>query len=192
MKNKFPKIPKSLKKKMKEIEKEHPETGSEFGKGFLYCLGMFTCHFQNDMADKLRKIRFLMDKSPEDRDKIIKKIDGAHDYGQSMDMAIFYFTKILPIYGTPEKMLSSEITTWANGATDHLYDIQCPEVFKGTEIEKKVTELQDKGLKMGHGFLPIDYTFDDFLELQTLTGDIFKLVDEKLGIDVIKAQWGEL
>lgn len=181
-----------LKEKVEKIKEENPETGSEFGKGFLYCLGMFTCHFHNDMAEKLRKIKFLMDKSPEERDKIINKIDGHHDYGPDMDMAIFYFTKILDIYKTPEKMLSSEITLWANGSSDHLYEIECPKVFKGTEIEKKIEELRDKGLEMGHGFSGREYTFEDFLELQTLTGDIFKLVDEKLGIDVVKAQWGEL
>ena len=187
-----------LTKDMEELEKRHPsppDTGSEFGKGFLYCLAMFITHFDNSTADRLNHIQFVMSKPQEERDLIlIDNPDDRHNYGWNKDVK-WWIEKIVPIYGNWERAFSSDLTTWANGSSDHLYELECPEVYKGTEIEKKVEELRDLGLDMGHGrglMGEAQYTWENFVYLKKLTAQIFKLVDEKLGVEVIEARWGEL
>lgn len=81
------------------------------------------------------------------------------------------------------------ITTWANGASDHLYEIEIPERYKGTEIETKVLELKRFGLEIGHGFIRHDYTKKDFMKLSSLTKEIALLVDTDLGVEPIAATW---
>lgn len=184
---------------MKAMQKKHPlpeDTGSEFGKGFIYCLTLWSMHFHNSMGETCRKIKFLSDKSDEELEKIINKSDPKHDYGKDMDTAIFYMTTMRnDVYkGDKLKTLASHIQLWANGASDHLYEITVPEQFKGTEIEKKVLELQDKGLDVGHGtgLMSRDVTWEEFTYLQTLTGEIIKLVDKALGVEQVDARFGEL
>lgn len=179
-----------------KILKKHPlpaDTGSEFGKGFLYCLTLFACHFSNDQADNIKKFSFLMHMNPADRELAMSDDPPPHlNYGKDMEHAFFYWKKIQPIYETPEKTLSSMITLWANGSSDHLYEIECPEKFKNGVVEVKVMELRNKGLDMGHGFKNKIYTIEDMVELITLTADIVKLVDKELGVETIQARFGEL
>ena len=44
------------------------------------------------------------------------------------------------------------IELWANGASDHLYEIEVPEGDDWKEIAFMVEELKELGLEMGHGF----------------------------------------
>jgi len=48
---------------------------------------------------------------------------------------------------------SARITLWANGASDHLYEIEVPQGSNWDEIRKQVKALQDKALEIGHGFI---------------------------------------
>jgi len=43
------------------------------------------------------------------------------------------------------------VEMWANGASDHLYDIEVPEGKDWDEIRIKVDDLKSLGLQMGHG-----------------------------------------
>jgi len=83
----------------------------------------------------------------------------------------------------------SAIHSWANGASDHLYEIEVPEGKDWYRIRKKVEELQTKGLDMGHGFTRNNYTKDDALELFKLTQEIALMVDRKLGLKPQLGDW---
>ena len=185
-----------LEKQAKNLLKKYPkkaETGSEFGKGLVYCLALWTSHLNNEFATNLGKIHFLAKQTKKDRDIIISPNPPPNkNYGKDMEYAIFWWQKLRPIYLTTEEAFSSQIELWANGASDHLYEMYVPKRLKGTELDKKVEELKHMGLSMGHGFAKDKvWTYDDFVHLNKLTGEIAKLIDKELGVDVIKAQWGE-
>ena len=85
---------------------------------------------------------------------------------------------------------SSAITMWANGATDHLYEIECPDVWP--DVKAKVEELQNKGLDMGHGaglMSDVKYTKKDAYELFNLTKEIAIMIDKKMGLSPEIGQW---
>lgn len=78
------------------------------------------------------------------------------------------------------------VNLWANGATDHLYDIEVPEGKDWDEIRGLVKELQDVGLDMGHGGgLRGDtkYTKEQAVALIEKTRKIALLIDIKIGIN---------
>ena len=66
---------------------------------------------------------------------------------------------------------------WANGASDHLYDLKVPKKWAKTAFGRKVNSLRDKGLEIGHGFTGKEWTFEDFAELLKLTREIAHLLD---------------
>ena len=78
-----------------------------------------------------------------------------------------------------------------NGASDHLYDIKVPEGIKGSLIGEKVTELQTKGLAMGHNYEKKEnWTKEDAFALYDLAIEIALLIDTKLlGLNAEKGQW---
>lgn len=166
---------------------------SDFGRGLTYCLGLFATHFDNNQMGDIDNIRNLLAHTGKDR-KVILGGDPPPNlnYGKAMENAVWWYKNIVPIYGTTERALSSSITTWANGATDHLYEMEVPEKWKGTKIDKKVSNLRDVGLAMGHGFKDKTYTIEDVNKLRKLTKEIFFLVDESIGLKPVKAIWGEI
>jgi len=91
------------------------------------------------------------------------------------------------LYGE-EKALSRGITLWANGATDHLYEIEAPEGKEWNEIREKVKILQDSGLKMGHGIAcytkDINYTLKDVERLRELAEEILMAVNNELKLNL--------
>lgn len=84
---------------------------------------------------------------------------------------------------------SGSIEMWANGASDHLYDIETPKGPKWNLVRKMVDELKTKGLEMGHGYTGKKWTKQDVLKLQELTRDIALATDKILGIDGDLGQW---
>jgi len=91
-------------------------------------------------------------------------------------------------YGNEEKALSRGINLWANGASDHLYEIEAPGGKEWNEVREKVKILQDSGLEMGHGIPPftkdIIYTFKDVERLRELTEEILIAVNNKLKLNL--------
>lgn len=83
---------------------------------------------------------------------------------------------------------SSCIEVWANGASDHLYEIEIPPEWKNTEIGTKVSELKNLGLEMGHGF-KCKHTKKDVDKLFNLTQKIAILIDKKLGLEPDIGSW---
>jgi hypothetical protein len=166
------------------------ETKSGFGGGFIYCLYLFSLHFNTDITEKIGRYSFVMKKSKEERALILcDNPDPSHDYGWN-SKAKCWFENIVPIWKTEEKALSHEIEMWANGASDHLYEIEVPKSMKNTKIKELVKKLKDKALEMGHGYISEKtYTIEDFRELREMTEDIMVSVDKELGICPIEAIW---
>jgi len=115
---------------------------SEFGRGFIYNLILFSKHWWKHY-DNLEK---------------------------------YYIT---------EKALEM----WFNGASDHLYELEIPERYKGTEIGRLAKWIQDKGLYWGHGFerKPTQKDFDRmFKKIEKLA----RLIDNELGVETKEAECG--
>ena len=169
------------------------ENKSEFGKGFVYNLVLFAKHFENSSYERIRHAHFIMSKSREERDKILcDNLDPSHDYGKDATFWMrFFVEKETPIYGSEKKAMSHLLELWANGASDHLYDIEVPERYRGTEVERLTLDLKSRALRMGHGFL-LDKTWDydeDLVWLIETTKKIGFLIDEDLGVDPIRGEW---
>jgi len=82
------------------------------------------------------------------------------------------------------------VSMWANGASDHLYEIEVPKGKEWDSIRRKVKKLQNKGLDMGHGsgLMSDRFVKKDADELIKLTREIALMIDRKLGL---KPQEGE-
>lgn len=133
-------------------------------------------------------------------DKYLKKEKSEFGKGLVVCLAKFYqhfspeYLKEINIckealcsYYGDEKALSWGITLWANGASDHLYEIETPGGKEWEEVRQKVKELQDSGLEMGHGMASytknIIYTLKDVERLRELTEEILMAVNNKLKLD---------
>ena len=90
------------------------------------------------------------------------------------------------------------IQMWANGASDHLYEIKVPRGKDWDEIRGLVIELQAKGLDMGHGSGLMGtktFTKEDaekfilLLEVMLLTRQIALKIDEKIGLKPNMGVW---
>lgn len=195
---------KKLNKSMARLSRKLPKnTGSEFGKGLIYNLVLFAEHFNNDQAKLVSHLDMIM-KKPKAIQKLILSDNppAQYNYGKDIEMAKFYMKQILPIHQTPAKLLSSTIEMWANGATDHLYEMQRLDV---TPVEQypyrmpdkevlKINNMLDKlvntGLSMGHGMnYKKTWKAKDMWELQDLTKEIAMALDKKMGISTIKGTY---
>jgi len=133
---------------------------SEFGKGLVICLVKFAEHMENS------EIRPL--------------IQGIYtDYDTRM---------LKDVYGdNKEKFLSSKLERWANGASDHLYEIEVPKGW--VAISKKVEELKSLGLEMGHGWTGKTWTEKHYHTLINLTREISLMIDKKIGLKPLEGEW---
>ena len=163
---------------------------SEFGKGLVVNLVKFYEHWANDSITRIYHSLFYLSKSESERELILS--DSPPDnlrYSKDVVADIKYFRDIeMSIYKSEERAISQMITLWANGATDHLYEMEAPKGVEWAKVRSLVDELKDKGLKMGHGFTDTIYTIKDVEELSTLAKDIAILIDKKLGLS---PDWGE-
>lgn len=85
--------------------------------------------------------------------------------------------------------ISRAVEMHFNAASDHLYDIEVPPEWQKTKLGKKVKELQDFGLEMGHGFTRKEWTEDDVTKAYSMCQDIALLIDKKLGLKPDIGQW---
>lgn len=163
---------------------------SEFGKGLIYNLILFAKHFMNSQAETIGHYDFVMSKSQEERNKILSdNPDSSHNYGWNKDVK-WWYERIVPNWGSPEKALSRSIEMWANGASDHLYELVIPEKLEDKKVGQSLKKLKEKALEMGHSFPKENiYTYEDFMELHDITEEIGNLLDIEFGIESEKAQW---
>ena len=133
---------------------------SEFGTGTVYCLVLFANHFNNEGWQSVENHHWqIKGEQPKDA---------------------FWFNKIVPIWGSPERALAHDIEIWANGASDHLYELQIPE--EEGELKEVLTTLMKKGLRMGHSFDCTMWEIKDLTEVRNLTLKAAMLIDQKLGV----------
>ncbi len=148
------------------------------------CLVKFAEHFENKFADQIKDVHFWKNRLNEDVERL-KDYDRSVSDSVRMFREIYY--KVSREAGEPEvqafnSAFSRIIELWANGATDHLYDMKVPEEWEDTIIAEKVAELKSLGLSIGHGFTGRIWTFEDFLKLFRLTHEIALEVDRRIGI----------
>lgn len=154
---------------------------SEFGRGLTVNLVKFAEHFFF-YRDKLSVIRTWLEKTSEERVAMLTPFPPPElNYGEGFKRELdFFVNHTVPIFGGVDKAVSHEIEMWANGASDHLYDIKIPDCLKGTKIAKKIKRLQEKGLRIGHSFSEVVWTFKDLDELENLTIEIALDIDRKV------------
>ena len=115
------------------------------------------------------------------------------DYGFPHIQRLRYFVEIADkIYkGDYERYFSSEIETFLNGASDHLYELEFPKGKKWEKVGKKINKLRKKGLHMGHGFdNKKRWTLEDVDNLFKLVNEIAVDIDKNLGIKAELGMWG--
>jgi len=139
--------------------------GSDFGRGLVICLVKFSEHFMYLYYNWDVRVKHQIE-----FDKMFYK--KYKEYSPPKDYNKYAISNI--------------ITNWANGASDHLYEIEVPKGRQWSKIRKKVEELQDKGLDMGHGagFMNVkEYTRKDVDYLMELTREIALDVDKIIGLE---------
>lgn len=161
---------------------------SEFGRGLVICLVKFAEHFENDMARIIGHANFFYSELKGDRKELEK-------YGVDIRRDVKYFERVYlrAEFGerarSVEHELSRLIELWANGASDHLYEIEVPKGMTKSRLGRLVGRLQSKGLRMGHGFTGKIHTYTDFVELRELTRRIALELDQQLGLKPDLGKW---
>jgi hypothetical protein len=158
---------------------------SEYGKGLTICLAKFSAHFMQESLHKLSILQKYIDSDAKTRKEMISERPPGHvNFGKEiMNWLRFEINDLMPIWGTPEKLLSHEISMWINGASDHLYDIEVPEGKDWKEIREKVKKLQNDAFAIRGNFKEKNiYTLKDIDALQLLTMEICVLIDKKIGL----------
>jgi hypothetical protein len=150
---------------------------SDFGRGLIVCLVKFSEHLH--FEGHLQRIYAV--------ERWIK--GGMKDTLNSDTAEIELFKKVeLKVYKDPERAFSHLIEMWANGASDHLYEIKVPKAWNNNSIGRNVRKLKNLGLTMGHGFPNKTYTLKDIEELRKLVRRIAIAIDKQIGIE--DAEWG--
>ena len=162
---------------------------SEFGKGLAICIVKFAEHMENDMARRISHVHFWHEKLKGDESKL-------KEYDRSLGEAVRIFQDVeLHVHKKYDKAFSSMLEMWANGASDHLYEIESPKnkdwfLMRCPKIAEKVAELKDLALTMGHGFEhERTWTWEDFCRLQELTREVALEIDRGLGLKPELGRW---
>jgi len=83
----------------------------------------------------------------------------------------------------------SAISSWANGATDHLYGIEVPKCKDWDAIRKKVDELTVKAFAIRNDYTNTNYTEKDVIYLRDLSREIALMIDKKIGLKPDIGEW---
>jgi len=120
--------------------------------------------------------------------KLKEKFPPKSEFGKGLLICLLKFAEHAEQYvqrkrETERLGLSSHIVEnlWFYGASDHLLELQCPESFKGTRIEKCVKRLREYVEKHRLGLNTLRE--DDIVTIMDLCREIALLVDEKLGLN---------
>ena len=84
---------------------------------------------------------------------------------------------------------SDAVHSFFNGASDHLYEIEIPEGWERKKVGKKIKELQDFGLMIGHSFTERQHSEEDVNFAYDLCNEIAVLIDKELGLKPDTGQW---
>jgi len=143
------------------------------------------------MADRVRNVAAYLNLSPKQRQQFLSPNPSNNLVGVDLRRDVETFLRVeVEVYGSLNKGFSSLIHMWANGASDHLYEITVPRRWQGTHLDEIVQQLQNKGLAMGHGFPSPECTYQDFVELRALAEEAVIWIDQHIGLKR-EADWGE-
>ena len=95
----------------------------------------------------------------------------------------------LKIWGSEERLISSRIALWANGASDHLYEIEAPAGEEWDGVRENIATLKKMGLAIGHGYNDRIYTIQDRIKLMEVTEKIALETDNILGVKSEIGKW---
>jgi hypothetical protein len=154
---------------------------SEFGAGIVVCLAKFAEHLgRNEWNARVYNTKRWIDMSESERDSKRREIkqsphgDAARDYG------LLIATERIEI--DPVTHMSSAIEMWANGASDHFYDLD------RDKAPESLCKLADIALAMGHGYERHDWSYDEYLDLLEIYKQACIDVDKMLGVE---PDWGQ-
>jgi len=85
--------------------------------------------------------------------------------------------------------ISDAVEMHFNAASDHLYEIEIPASYEGTELGNKIKELQKLSLEIGHGFSGKKWTEDFVNKAHDLCREIALLIDKELGLKPELGNW---
>ncbi len=151
----------------------------KFCRGLIVSLIKFCQHFINKY--------FKKEKSEFGKGLVVCLVKFHQHFSPEYLKEIYIYKGVFSSHYGEGKALSWGIHLWANGASDHLYEIETPGGKEWGEVRQKVKELQDSGLEMGHGMASytknIIYTLKDVERLRELTEEILMAVNNKLKLD---------
>ena len=76
-----------------------------------------------------------------------------------------------------------------NAAADHLYEIEVPPEWEGTKLGRKVKQLRDYGLRIGHSFNETTWTEKDVDKAHQMAREIALMIDRKIGLKPDIGNW---
>ena len=87
-------------------------------------------------------------------------------------------------------MFNTEVSTWFNGASDHLYDLQIPDNLP-KNIKKRLKKLQNRALEIGHGtdWCNSNLKDDEVRLALNEAKTLLRLIDKFNGIETSKGGW---
>lgn len=163
---------------------------SEFGRGLVICLVKFLEHYHWGMANQVKSVAAYLSLEPERREEVMSSEPFSFQGGDWRKDVESFLRVEAEVYGGLDKGFSSLIHLWANGASDHLYEITVPKRWHRTRLDEIVQQLRDKGINMGHGFPEPRCTYQDFMELRALAEEAVIWIDQHIGLKRV-ADWGE-
>ena len=91
--------------------------------------------------------------------------------------------------GSKEKGWFNAVDRWFNAASDHLYDIEVPAGKEWDAVREKVATLQERALKIGHGFTGGKYKKNEIRKALDLAREIALMIDKVIGLKPDIGDW---
>lgn len=162
------------------IEEQTEEVSkSEFGSGIVVCLAKFSEHLWNWSAESVMNAHWWLGLSQKEREDAQKEVKQ-FPHGDMAQRVMRLHCVFMGIRQSEAHEFSAAVEMWANGASDHFYDL-------AENAPAPLKELAELTLMMGHGFSDRIWTWEDWLHMRELWKQSCLAVDAMLGID---ADWG--
>ena len=175
------------------------KNASEFGKGLVQQLVYFAAHFDNRHTECIHQLNSIIKdlSSNGGTESLFARYGNTH-LNSCLSGVIIDKEKLvtskearLAAKNHLQTQLMRQIQLWANGASDHLYEIEYPDM-KFTKMNKAIRKLRRMALSIGHGFdgkADKLSTYKNFLEMISLTKRIAGMIDARIGINAVPGQY---
>jgi hypothetical protein len=152
---------------------------SEFGRGVVVCLAKFSEHLWNPAAVTVRNEIHAAAMTDAERTRQDAEA-RAHPTGDAAQrLASRLYSRVLD--KEPDAAISQALEMWANGASDHFYELD------RDRAPAALRELAELTLTMGHGFSGRRWTAKDWDRIHELWQASCLALDRQLGL---KPDWG--